>query len=44
MVPLLILFAGLLWLVTVLVALSLCAVARRSDDAAARWTRDARLS
>ena len=40
MVSALILFAGLLWLISVLVGLSLCAVARRSDDATARMTRD----
>jgi hypothetical protein len=43
MLPVLIFFAGLVWLVAALIAFSLCAVARRSDDAMARMARDPRL-
>jgi hypothetical protein len=44
MLPALIFVASFVWFVSVLVAISLCAVARRSDDAAGLMARDTRLN
>jgi hypothetical protein len=44
MVPALILLVGLVWGVCVLVAVSLCAVSSRSDEATRLLARDPRLS